>query len=232
MFAAVIPAKSARAGQLVYSGVPPLPRGAWMIETMAQMTLATLGSYTAGGIALASAVVAQNTQDSAPPVATGAMALGLASLVAAAGPHLMAAFKLWIEDRRDARSANTVEVVNRLRWADARLAHLEKIASSAEELQDKAREVEIRYAESQDQLEELREIIAGLIPPVAENQADLRKIAEGWPSSTPPSLKAEVDPSPLPPPPVRSGSSSGLNLPVVRVDPDIDPESAIGGAKP
>jgi hypothetical protein len=178
-------------------------------------------TYVASGVAMGSAVVAQSVQENSPPLATGAVALGAASIIAAAGPHLMALAHRWFDDRQHARSTNVVTLVNKV-------AELERLAFAAEALKDKAAVMAARYEESQSELEELRQIITGLIPPIVENQEDLRKIATGWKHPGPPKLKAGDDPAPIPQPPSR-GSGSGLH-PVF--PPDPDPESAIGGTKP
>jgi uncharacterized coiled-coil protein SlyX len=187
-------------------------------------------SLMAGGVGLCSAVVAQVAQDSNPPVATGAMALGFASVVAAAGPHLIGSLKEWMADRRHAREMAVVDLANRYAADHARVLQLERLAATAPALEAKAREIEARYAESQEELDELRRVITDLIQPVSENQDDLRRIAATWQTSTPPALSAITAPAPIPAPPASRGSSDRIVIPPEIAHPK--PKLATEGPKP
>lgn len=197
---------------------------------------AKVSGYGAGGLGLVSAVIAQATQESHPPVATGAMALGFASIIAAAGPHLMSAFKMWIEDRRDERATSLIEIVNLYNRDHARLRQLEQIAAKSDELKAITRMTETRLVEARDRIDWLEEYVAHLLPAIVDNQVDLGRVSEGWKSANPPSLKAATDPTPIPPamPPSKSGSN--LRLPVVAdpaaPKPAPTPKSSPGSEAP
>ena len=144
--------------------------------------------YAAAGVAGTSAIVAQATSTTAPDVSGGAMLLGAGSIIAAAAPHLITLANRFFDDRKDERATKALEVANKLARANLRLEELEKLAATAPALEATAREIEVRYIESQEELADLRELIAGLITPVAENQDDLRKVVEGWKTPQPPPL--------------------------------------------
>jgi hypothetical protein len=72
---------------------------------------------------------------------------------------------------------------------------------------------EALHMNDQTEIAELREIIANALPPISDNQEDLRKVVENWKEPQPPILKAKNDPTPVPSPPTKSGD----NIPTVKL---------------
>lgn len=176
-------------------------------------TAAQIFDRAAVSLGVSCAVVAQVAVDAAPDLSHGAIYLGAASVIAAAGPHLLAVVNRVFDDRKHARETNFLDVLNQLKRDAARLEHLEVIAETAEELKSVARETEARYVESQARIAWLEDYVATLTPAVAENQQDIQALAKSWTSGEAPPLKAVIDPAHLPDPSARSGD----RIPALRV---------------
>ncbi len=199
-----------------------------MLLTMAQISLNTTCGYAASGVALGSAVVAGVAPESA---ADGAMALGYASVAAAALTQFGGFLKGYWEDRKDRRAGEmrvmeqdlrVVDLANKLNHNTARMEALEGVEKVAADLRRKYQDLEAEYKRLQREVN--AELRAGLDKGnqgIKMNTAGVVAILESWGSKTPPTMPdrseplshPEFDPLPDVPNPIAAKSRNDISIP-------------------